>query len=132
MAQEKDYIKRLQAEMEAERKLQQEKRKQEREYLHKMMLENEKNKARMREDELRQKAEDATAQEEYARMLQKQEDDRNAEMAKREARAQEFMNKMAGNVLEKMEKKQKEEDDMLLRYENERELRQRQLEERRA
>ena len=39
---------------------------------------------------------------------------------------------MAGNVLEKMEKKQKEEDDMLLRYENERELRQRQLEERRA
>ena len=65
-------------------------------------------------------------------MLQKQEDDRNAEMAKREARAQEFMNKMAGNVLEKMEKKQKEEDDMLLRYENERELRQRQLEERRA
>ena len=61
MAQEKDYIKRLQAEMEAERKLQQEKRKQEREYLHKMMLDNEKNKARMKEDELRQKAEDAKA-----------------------------------------------------------------------
>ena len=42
------------------------------------------------------------------------------------------MNKMAGNVLEKMEKKQKEEDDMLIRYENEREMRQRQLEEKRA
>mgnify|MGYP004359880747 CR=1 FL=1 len=39
---------------------------------------------------------------------------------------------MAGNVLEKMEKKQKEEDDMLIRYENEREMRQRQLEEKRA
>ena len=107
MQQEKDYIKRLQTEMEQERKLQQEKRKQEREYLHKMMIENEKNKARMKEDELRQKDEDAKAQDEYARMLQKQEDDRNAEMSKREARAQEFMNKMAGNVLEKMEKKQK-------------------------
>ena len=53
-------------------------------------------------------------------------------MKKRETRAQEFMNKMAGNVLEKMEKKQKEEDNMLMRYENEKESRQRQLEERRA
>ena len=42
------------------------------------------------------------------------------------------MNKMAGNVLDKMEKKQKEEDNMLMRYENEKENRQRQLEERRA
>jgi len=35
------------------------------------------------------------------------------------------MNKMAGNVLQKMEKKQQYEDDMLNRYENEREMRQR-------
>ena len=84
---EKDYIKRLQTEMEQERKLQQEKRKQEREYLHKMMIENEKNKALMKGEELKQKEEDAKAQDEYARMLQKQEDDRNAEMSKREARA---------------------------------------------
>jgi hypothetical protein len=41
------------------------------------------------------------------------------------------MNKMADNVLQKMEEKQKLEDQMLLRYENEREMRQRQLEERR-
>ena len=53
------------------------------------------------------------------------------EMKKREKRAQEFMNKMADNVLQKMEEKQKQEDDMLRRYENEREMRQRQLEERR-
>jgi len=92
-------------EMEAERNLQQEKRKQEKEYLHRMLIENEKNKARQREDDLKQKDEDARAQDEYARMLQKQEDDRNAEMKKRETRAQEFMNKMAGNVLEKMEQK---------------------------
>ena len=39
---------------------------------------------------------------------------------------------MAGNVLAKMEQKQKHEDDMLLRYEAEKEMRQRQLEERRA
>jgi hypothetical protein len=35
------------------------------------------------------------------------------------------MNKMADNVLQKMEKKQQYEDDMLNRYENEREMRQR-------
>jgi|TARA_B110000285_G_scaffold233463_1_gene307336 hypothetical protein len=35
------------------------------------------------------------------------------------------MNKMADNVLQKMEKKQQFEDDMLNRYENEREMRQR-------
>jgi len=44
-------------------------------------------------------------------------------MKERERRAQEFMNKMADNVLQKMDKKQKFEDDMLLRYENEREMR---------
>lgn len=65
-------------------------------------------------------------------MLEKQEMDRQNEMKSREARAQEFMNKMADNVLHKMEKKQQFEDQMLARYENEREMRQRQLEEKRA
>jgi hypothetical protein len=46
MNQEKEYISRLKQEMEQERANQQEKRKQEREYLQKMMLENERNKAR--------------------------------------------------------------------------------------
>lgn len=39
---------------------------------------------------------------------------------------------MADNVLAKMSQKQKDEDDMLVRYENEREAKMRQLEERRA
>lgn len=52
-------------------------------------------------------------------------------MKRREARAQEFMNKMADNVLSKMDAKQKFEDEMLARYENEREMRHRQMEERR-
>ena len=64
-------------------------------------------------------------------MLERQENDRQTEMKQREARAQEFMNKMADNVLNKMDKKQKFEDDMLLRYENEKEQRQRQIDERR-
>lgn len=42
------------------------------------------------------------------------------------------MNKMADNVLQKMEAKQKQEDDMLMRFEREREARQVALEQRRA
>jgi len=43
-------------------------------------------------------------------MLEKQEQDRVNEMKRREARAQEFMNKMADNVLSKMDARQKLED----------------------
>lgn len=64
-------------------------------------------------------------------MLDKQENDRKNEMKSREARAQEFMNKMADNVLNKMNQRQKWEEEMLARYENEREMYQRQMEEKR-
>jgi hypothetical protein len=43
---EKDYIDRFRQEMESEKKMQAEKRKQEREYLQRMLVENEKNKLR--------------------------------------------------------------------------------------
>lgn len=65
-------------------------------------------------------------------MLEKQAQDRNNERNKREKRAQDFMNKMADSVLQKMANRQKYEDDMLARYNNERELRMRQIEEKRA
>ena len=41
-----------------------------------MMEENERNKAKQKEDEERQRIEDLKAQEEYTRMLEKQENDR--------------------------------------------------------
>ncbi len=41
------------------------------------------------------------------------------------------MNKMADNVLQKIEQRQKFEDDMIARYENEKEMRQRIMEEKR-
>ena len=58
-------------------------------------------------------------------MLDKQENDRQNEMKNREQRAQDFMNKMADNVLQKMANRQKFEEDMLAKYNNEREMRQR-------
>ena len=65
-------------------------------------------------------------------MLDKQQDDKNNETRQREKRAQDFMNRMADNVLSKMNEKQKHEDEMLMKYENEREMKMRRLEERRA
>ena len=96
-----------------------------------MLYENEMNKKRQKDDDEQKRIEDLKAQDEYSKMLEKQEMDRVNEMKRREARAQEFQNKMADNVLTKMDAKQKFEDQMLARYENEREMRHRQMEERR-
>lgn len=76
MHQEQEYINRLQSEMEAERSMQMEKRRQERDYLQKMLQENENNKRRQREDDERERLNDLKAQNEYSRMLDKQENDR--------------------------------------------------------
>ena len=64
-----------------------EKRKQEREYLNRMMQENEKDKQKALEQQERERLEDVKAQQEYTRMLEKQEQDRLNEMKNREARA---------------------------------------------
>ena len=64
-------------------------------------------------------------------MLDKQEEDRRNEMKSREARAQEFMNKMADSVINKMNQKQQWEDEMIARYEKEREAYQRNMEQKR-
>lgn len=96
-----------------------------------MLVENEANKRRQKEEEDRQRLEDLKAQDEYSRMLEKQEDDRKNEMKSREARAQEFMNKMADNVLHKMNEKQQWEDEMIARYEKEKEQYQRGMEQKR-
>lgn len=59
--------------MEQERQVLVEKKKQEREYLQKMLVENEKQKAKTMEERERERQEDIRAQQEYSRMLEKQE-----------------------------------------------------------
>jgi hypothetical protein len=50
-------------------------------------------------------------------MLDLQEQDRLNEIAKREKRAQDFMNRMADGVLKELDNIQKKEDDMIAKYE---------------
>ena len=126
-----DTVERLKKEMEAERALQANKREQEREYLKKMLIENEMNKKQAEKDKQRERDADVQAQDEHARMLDKQENDRQREFIARERRAQEYMNNMAGDVIKKQHQKQRDEDDALTKYEMQRELRLREEDRRR-
>ena len=118
--------------MEQERQLQAQKRDQERNYLKKMLVENEINKKKAEEERLRERELDIAAQEEHAKILEKQEQDRQREFLARERRAQEFMNRMGGTVIKNQTEKQREEDQMLIRYEMDREMRLRAEEQRKA
>jgi hypothetical protein len=108
-----------------------EKRRQEKEYLQKMLIENEKNQQKMKVEREKERLQDIRAQEEYTRMLEKQEQDRLNEIKAREKRAQEFMNRMADTVIKNMDEKQMDEDNKIRRYEMEKELRERMEDERR-
>ena len=61
MNQEMEYINRLRSEMENERQIQMEKRKQEKEYLNKMLMENKENKQRQKAEEENQRLQDLNA-----------------------------------------------------------------------
>ena len=64
-------------------------------------------------------------------MLDKQEADRLREFRSREARAQNFMNTLASDVISKQQGRIKQEQEMLLHYEQEKEMRARLEDERR-
>jgi hypothetical protein len=118
--------------MEQERKIQEDKRRQEKEYLQKMLVENEKNKARAETTKAEEMKADVLAQEEYAKMLDKQEADRIREFKQRENRAQGFMNQLATTVIAKQQARMANEGDVIARYEQQRENRARLEDERRA
>lgn len=96
-----------------------------------MLSENDRQKAKAVVEKEKERQEDVRAQQEYTRMLEKQEQDRTNEFKAREQRAQDFMNRMADTVIKNMDDKQRDEDDKIKRYEMEKELRERMTDERR-
>ena len=64
-------------------------------------------------------------------MLDKQENDRLREFRAREARSQNFMNTLASDVIAKQQNRIKSEQEMLMRYEQDKEMRARLEDERR-
>jgi len=94
-----------------------------------MLTENEKHKTKALAEREKERLEDVRAQDEYARMLDKQEQDRMNEVKAREQRAQEFMNRMADTVIKNMDSRAREEEEKIRRYEMEKELRERMADE---
>lgn len=90
-----------------------------------MLTENERQKAKAAVEREKERQEDVKAQDEYSRMLEKQEQDRLNEFKAREHRAQDFMNRMADTVIKSMDDRQREEEDKIRRYEMEKEMRER-------
>ena len=90
MSDEVCQVRRLQDEMENERMTLLEKRRQEKEYLQRMLKENEREQEKARFMANNEKQADIAAQLEYAAMLDQQEADRMNEMQQREKRAQDF------------------------------------------
>jgi len=99
-----------------ERSLQQEKRRQEKEYLQKMLTENEANKMSANNQRQANIKADVQAQFEYGQMLDKQENDRLREFRAREARAQNFMNTLASDVISKQQNRVRNEQEALMRF----------------
>lgn len=94
-----------------------------------MLVENEKYKVKATAEKEKERLEDVYSQEQYARMLDKQEADRANEVKAREQRAQEFMNRMADTVIKGMDSRAREEEEKIKRYEMEKELRERMADE---
>lgn len=118
--------------MDVERKVALEKKKQEREYYNRMLEENERNNEMKRQEREKARLEDINMQKAYAAMLDKQEQDRLNEIAARERRAQEFMNRMADGVLKDMDQAQRREDMIIQKYQRDREMKLRRDEEKKA
>lgn len=131
-ATEVELVQRLRDEMAMEQAMQAEKRRQEKEYLQKMLRENEANKKKAEGDKAAQQRADIQAQNEYSKLLEKQEADRQHEFQQREARAQNFMNRLASDVIGKQQDRKRAEDEALMRYEMEKEMRARLADEAKA
>ena len=125
-------VTRLKAEMEMERQNFLQKRKQERDYLQRMMAANDEAKRDLAKRKEIEKMEDWKAQEQYLHMLEVQEKDRENDFKQRENRTQQYLNQVSDMVLTKMEERRKLEEDNLRRYELEKEMRDRLEDERRA
>lgn len=115
-------VMRLQDELKADQLAFEEKRRDERQYMLRMMQENEENKRIQMELKELERQNDIKSMEDYAKMLDKQEEDRLNEVKAREERQQLLMARMADTVLKEQKLKNHEEDLLLLRQIEEKEL----------
>jgi hypothetical protein len=122
---ERSIVERNKKDLEDDRLNQIQKKQYEKAYLKKMMDENEENKRKQIEEQNYQKELEKKDIVDYTKMLDQQEIDRLEEIKQRERKTQDLMNKVADTVLKDLDKKRKSEEDKVLQYQREKELRDR-------
>ncbi len=110
---DREYVKNIKSELEKERQIQLKKRLDERELMFDTIKENELNKKRALENKEQERLSDIKATEEYAKVLDRQEQERNEYFRRIERNANNHVNKMADTVLSSMDAKNKEEEEKM-------------------
>jgi hypothetical protein len=120
---DREYVKNILSEIEKDKQIQMKRRIDERELMFNTIRENKLNKQRQMENKERERLNDIKSTEEYAKVLDRQEQERNEYFKKIERNANNFINKMAENVINEMEYKNKEEEQKMKTYLEEKEAR---------
>jgi hypothetical protein len=126
---EKELVAKIVDDMEKEKQLAAMKKNHEREALVKVLQENEENKKKQLEILKREREEDIQICDEYAQVLDKQEKDRENYFKNKERKANEFSKKMADTVIKDMEDRFKREEADIRKYQGEKDVREREVEE---
>lgn len=116
-------MKYISEELEKEKKAAIDKKIEEREKLQKTLLENEENKRLQEINRQREKLDDIKSIEEYTKVLEKQENERKLYFKNIENKANNFLAKMSQTVLKDIENKNKEENERIKKYLQEKEER---------
>jgi len=120
---EESLVDRCRRELEDEKMTMQKRKDMQREYHKKTMEENEINKKLQMEQLAQQKEQEKKDLIAYAKILEQQEEARNNEVKNREKRTQDLMSRMADTVIKKQDEKRAAEDQKVIQYQMEKELR---------
>lgn len=120
---DKDIVKNIKNDIEKEKQNQLKKRLEEKEILQKTLKENELNRLRQIENLKQEKLDDIKATEEYGKIMDRQEQERVEYFKRIERNANNFVNKMSETVLSEVARKNKEEEERMRNYLDEKERR---------
>lgn len=118
---DKEIVKNLLNDIEREKEKKQAKKMEEKELLQLTLRENELNRKKQLENAKKEKLDDVKATQEYAKILDRQEQERVEYFKKIERNSSNYVNKMADTVLGNLDKKNKEEEEKMRAYLDEKE-----------
>lgn len=118
---EKNLIKYINDEIKTDKENALKKKMEENEALKRVLAENEENKKLQALQREKEKLEDIRSMEEYSKVLDKQENERKLYFANIEGKASNFLARISETVLKDVEKRRKEENERIRKYEQEKE-----------